>query len=98
MRTYLLTHAWSTSDMDAAEARLVDRGLVVDGAFTDEGRAFRERIEDVTDGLCRPIIESLGDDFDELVGILGSWSASVRAEKGYPDSGPHDLARLAGGG
>ena len=35
----------ATSDLDAAEARLVERGLVADGAFTDAGRAAREHVE-----------------------------------------------------
>jgi hypothetical protein len=97
MRTYILTRAWSVDDMDAAEARLVAKGYLADGAFTDAGRAAREQIEDCTDRLCRPIIESLGDDYDELTEIVGGWSGAVQAGKGYPDSGPHDLARLASG-
>jgi hypothetical protein len=94
LRTYIRTRAWSDDDLDAAEARLVARGLVADGAFTADGRAAREEIEVMTDRLCRPIIESLGDDFDELVGIVGSWSERIKAAGGYPGSGPHDLAGL----
>lgn len=94
MRTYIRTRAWSEADMDEAEARLEERGFVADGAFTPEGRAAREQVEVVTDELCRPIIEGLGDDFDELVAIVGAWSASVQAAGGYPGSGPHDLAGL----
>ena len=74
MRTYIRTRAWSDADLDAAEARLEDRGLVAGGAMTDDGRAAREHVEVVTDRLCRPIVDALGDDFDELVGILGGWS------------------------
>ena len=97
MRTYIRTRAWSDDDLDAAEARLVERGLVADGAFTDEGRAVREEVELVTDAQCRPIVEALGDDHEELVGILGPWGAAVRVAGGYPASGPHDLARLTTG-
>ncbi|MGZ4688140.1 MAG: SCO6745 family protein [Acidimicrobiia bacterium] len=95
MRTYIRTRAWSDGDLDAAEARLEERGLVAGGAFTAEGRDAREHVELVTDQLCRPIVEALGDDFDELVEILGGWSAAIREGGGYPASGPHDLARLA---
>jgi hypothetical protein len=95
MRSYARTRAWSDADFDAAEARLEERGLVAGGAFTDTGRAARERVEAVTDELCRPIVEPLGDDVDELVGLLGGWSAAVQAAGGYPASGPHDLAGLA---
>ena len=41
MRTYIRTRAWSDADLDAAEARLEDRGLVAGGAMTDDGRAAR---------------------------------------------------------
>jgi hypothetical protein len=95
MRTYVRTRAWSDSDLDEAEARLVERGLVADGTFTPAGRAAREQVEVVTDQLCRPIIEALGDDFDELVGIVGPWSGSIIAADGYPAAGPHDLAAMS---
>ena len=94
LRSYSRTRAWSESDFDAAQARLEERGLVADGAFTSTGRAAREDVERLTDGLCRPIVEGLGDDCDELVAILGTWSAAVQAAGGYPGSGPHDLAGL----
>ncbi len=94
LRSYARTRAWSESDFDAAEARLEASGLVADGAFTPAGRAAREDVERVTDQLCRPIVEGLGDDFDDLVATIGSWSAAVQAAGGYPGSGPHDLAGL----
>jgi len=95
MRTYVRSRAWSHDDLDAAEERLVQRGLVSDGAFTDQGRALREEIERITDRQCRPIVESLGDDLDELVRILSGWGAAIRDAGGYLPSGPHDLARTA---
>jgi hypothetical protein len=94
LRSYSRTRAWSDSDFDAAQARLEERGLIVDGAFTPSGRTAREDVERVTDDLCRPIVEALGDDWEELVSILGTWSAAVQAAAGYPGSGPHDLAGL----
>ncbi|HZA00322.1 MAG TPA: hypothetical protein VE575_16290, partial [Acidimicrobiales bacterium] len=93
MRTYVRTRAWSNEELDAAEARLVDRGLVSDGQFTPEGRAEREAVERATDRQCRPIIEALGDDLDELLGVLIPWGNAIRDAHGYPASGPHDLAR-----
>ncbi|HMJ76877.1 MAG TPA: hypothetical protein VK507_12945 [Iamia sp.] len=97
LRTYIRTRAWSEDDLDAAEARLEDRGLVADGAFTEAGRAARETVERVTDAQCRPIVEGLGDDVDELLDRLTPWGDAVRAAGGYPASGPHDLAGLDGG-
>jgi hypothetical protein len=95
MRSYVRTRAWSTDQLDAALERLTDRGLVADGAFTDTGRDLREQVEVETDRQCRPFLDALGDDLDELVGILAAWSAVVRAGAGYLPSGPHDLARAA---
>jgi hypothetical protein len=93
MRTYVRTRAWSDAELDAAEERLVARGLVAGGDFTDAGRNAREAVEQVTDDCCRPIVDALGDDLDELVTILGRWGATIRDGQGYPASGPHDLAR-----
>jgi len=93
LRSYIRTRAWSDAELDAAEARLVDRGLLADGAFTDEGRALREGIEVTTDQGCRPLLEALGDDLEELVDLLRPWGAAVRDARGYPASGPLDLSR-----
>jgi hypothetical protein len=95
LRTYIRTRAWSDADLDGAEARLVERELVADGAFTAAGRAEREAVERATDSQCRPIVEALGDDLDELVALLAGWGGAIRDAHGYPASGPHDLARAA---
>ncbi|MCO8129374.1 hypothetical protein NHL50_19390 [Acidimicrobiia bacterium EGI L10123] len=94
-RSYSRTRMWSDEQYDAAEAALEARGLLTDHQLTDDGRAFREEIEVVTDRGCRPIVEALGDDVDALTSILGRWGASVRDARGYPASGPHDLADAA---
>jgi hypothetical protein len=96
MRTYVRTRAWSDADLDAAEGRLIDRGLIVDGRLTGDGRAAREQIERATDSQCRPIVESLGEELYELLEILEPWGKTIRDASGYPRSGPHDLARMAG--
>jgi hypothetical protein len=47
------TRGWSDEEYDAAAGRLRERGwLDGDGAFTDEGRAARDRIEADTDRLA----------------------------------------------
>jgi hypothetical protein len=92
LRSYVRTRAWSPDDLDAAEARLEERGLVADGALTDEGRRQREEVERSTDRQLRPAIEALGDDLDPLLSILGPWGADIRAQRGYLPAGPHDLA------
>ncbi|MCW2679659.1 MAG: hypothetical protein JWM62_1060 [Frankiales bacterium] len=57
------TRGYSTEEWDAALARLRERGWVGDGeAFTDAGRAVRQRIEDRTDELALPAWERLGEE------------------------------------
>jgi hypothetical protein len=92
LRTYVRTRAWSDTQLDAAEERLVERGLLADGALTVEGRERREAIEAATDAQCEPIVAALGDRGDELVALLTSWGDAIKAAGGYPAQGPHELA------
>ena len=95
LRTYIRSRAWSDEDLDAAEARLLARGLLADGGFTDAGRTAREEIETSTDRACTAIVNNLGDDLDELLGILRPWGTAIQTAGGYPGRGPHDLAQLS---
>ena len=95
LRTYIRTRAWSDDELDAAEARLVERGLLRDGRLTPEGRAAREAVEQATDRQCRPFVEALGEDIDELLRLLLPWGGAIREAGGYPAAGPHDLARVS---
>ncbi len=57
------TRAYSDEQWDGAVAGLVERGwLQPDGSFTDEGRAHRQRVEDLTDVLSVPAYAALGED------------------------------------
>jgi hypothetical protein len=95
MRSYSRTRAWTEEEFDAAHERLKSRGLVDDTGFTPAGRELRESVEEHTDEQMTCVLDALGDDVDELVGILLPWGAAIRDGKGYPASGPHDLADLA---
>jgi hypothetical protein len=98
LRTYVRTRAWSDTQLDEAEARLVARGFLADGALTEAGRAFREAIEVATDAQCAPMLDVLGNDgLEELIGLLGPWGQSIRDAGGYPPQGPHDLAPVRPG-
>jgi hypothetical protein len=98
MRSYSRTRAWTDTEFDRAERRLIDRGLVADGALTDAGRAAREAVEVATDLQLAAAIAAIGaDGVDELRRILGPWGAALRAAGAYPAAGPHDLAAAAGG-
>ena len=91
-RSYVRTRAWSDSDLDAAEARLEQRGLMADHQLTAEGRQAREAVERATDGPCEVIIEALGDRAGVLLDLLSPWGEALRAAGAYPPQGPHDLA------
>jgi hypothetical protein len=91
-RTYVRTRAWSDGQLDAAEERLVERGLLADGTLTVEGRSQREAIEAATDAQCEPIVVALGDRGQELIALLTPWGDAIKAEGGYPAQGPHELA------
>lgn len=93
LRTYIRSRSWSDADLDAAEARLTERGLLAGGSLTEDGRREREEIESATDRQCRPILEALGEDLGQVVAILKTWGAAIRQAKGYPAAGPHDLAQ-----
>jgi hypothetical protein len=91
-RSYVRTRAWSSDALDAGAERLRSRRLIDDDGLTGAGRAEREAIEIVTDDRCRPVLDAIGDDVDELIGILLPWGAALREAGAYLPSGPHDLA------
>lgn len=95
MRSYSRTRAWTDEDFDAATERLQSRGLVADGALTALGREVREKIETDTDQQMHASMSALGDAVSELCDILEPWGTQIRAQHGYPASGPHDLAKAA---
>lgn len=92
LRSYVRTRAWSADALDAAADRLRSRGLLAGDELTSTGREQREAVERATDEQCRPAIDALGDDLDELLALLEPWGAVVRADGGYLPSGPHELA------
>jgi hypothetical protein len=85
-RTYVRTRAWSAEQLDAADARLTDAGLLADGALTEAGRQRREEIELATDAQMAPALAALGDDLQELADLLTPWDEAVMAAGGYPPS------------
>ena len=92
MRTYVRSRAWSNDDLDAAEARLRDRGLLDGDGMSPDGRSRREAVEVATDAQCQPILDALGADLDELVSIMEPWGEAIRAAGGYLPGGPHTMA------
>jgi hypothetical protein len=97
LKTYIRSRAWSAAELDDGIRRLEERDLIRDGALTDRGRQAREAVEVATDRQCRPVIESLGGDFDDVAGMLAPMGRQIRAMHGYPASGPHEMASRDGG-
>ncbi len=95
MGTYIRTRAWSDEQLEEAKERLRGRGLLDGDEFTADGRAAREAVELATDLQCRPAIEQLGDELDELISIMAPWGAAIRDAGGYLPGGPHELAANA---
>lgn len=92
LMTYARSRAWSKAQLEDGIRRLKDRDLVRDGSFTERGRHEREAVELCTDRQCRPVIESLGSDFDSVIDRLRPMGREIRAQRGYPASGPRDIA------
>ena len=71
--TLRTSRGWSESEWAGAVAGLRERGVLASGdglAFTDEGRAQRQRIEDRTDALSTPAYAALGPDGCARLGEL----------------------------
>ncbi|MEY4172902.1 MAG: hypothetical protein RI900_67 [Actinomycetota bacterium] len=98
MRSYARTRAWSDEQFDIAFDRLRTRNLVDDRGFLDAGRDLREAIEVSTDRQMVRAMVGLDTHLDELLDIVLPWGTAIRAAKGYPASGPHDLAEHASKG
>jgi hypothetical protein len=73
----MIQMGWSRAAVDVALTRLVGDGLVVDHELTDEGRRLREEIEHRTDEQERSLVEALGDEADELLGLLDPWARAI---------------------
>ncbi|WP_063920317.1 SCO6745 family protein [Nocardia violaceofusca] len=83
-RTYVRSRGWTTEQLDSAHERLMVRGLVDSEGLTAAGVQARAAVELATDRQLRGATEALGDDLDELVGLLAPWGAALMVDR-YPD-------------
>jgi len=76
-------------------SRLADRGLLDgDGALTNAGRDFKQRIEDTTDQLALPALDALSDDeIERLFQVLTPITRKVVAAGDVPAATPMGLSR-----
>lgn len=91
--TYTATRGWSPEAMQAATQRLTERGLLTDTGLSDEGRRFREGIEQATEAAVQPVVEAIGADLGELVAALQRWSAAIIEHGWFP---PDPYKRASG--
>lgn len=82
--TYIRTRGWSDDEISDGIARLEKRGYVAAGALTDDGLAYRRRIEETTDEMEADVVEALGGRADELFALLEPWTKAILDAKGYP--------------
>jgi hypothetical protein len=68
---------WSQRACDNAVVRLEAAGLVRGTVLSDAGRAVRDEIEVATDRQERALVDTLGDDAEELFEILTPWARVV---------------------
>jgi len=74
-----VSSSWSPADQDAARERIRARGLVDGDEISEDGRAMRDEIEVATDRQESEVVAALGDDADELLGLLTPWSTAAVA-------------------
>lgn len=82
--SYIATRGFGPDDVSEGLRRLEARGLVADRAFTEAGWALREEIEEATDRMETGVVEALGDDAEEIFGILEPWTRAILDAGGYP--------------
>ena len=93
MKSYSRSRGWTDADYDDAVSGLAALSYISpEGELTQKGREHREDIEKATDAQMQPALDALGEHVGELIDILRPWGAAIRAHKGYPAAGPHDLA------
>jgi hypothetical protein len=81
---YAATRGWSPKAMAEADADLVRRGLVADGALTEQGRQLRDGIERQTEAALAPVVDAIGPELPALTRQLDEWSATIVAGGGAP--------------
>jgi hypothetical protein len=100
LKTYSATRGWTVEQMDAALDGMRAKSWVDGDAFTPDGRRLRDEIEAETDAMEVPVVDAVGADLEELLGILRPWASAIVAAGieggGYPN-GAGAISNLARG-
>lgn len=84
MGEYSNTRGWPAQHVEASIAKLTVAGFIADWRITDEGRRFRDAIEERTDAAQRGLVEALGNELDPLVEQVKPWSDRCIAAGTFP--------------
>jgi hypothetical protein len=71
--SYTATRGWDDAHVAAAAVVLEERGWLVDGALTEDGRQVRHELEAATDLAQWRVVQALGDALDDVVSALEVW-------------------------
>ena len=82
--SYTATRGWSADQVAAGVAVLEERGWLVDGALTDDGRQVRHELEAATDIAQWRLVHALGDALDDVVSALDQWGELCVAAGVFP--------------
>jgi len=86
MFSYSATRVWPPVALIAAADRLRARGFLDGDALTPAGAQARDGIEAATDAAQQRVIAAIGDDLDDVVERLSSWSATLVEQRAFPPS------------
>jgi hypothetical protein len=81
---------WDTGEVLAATTRLQEAGLVSAGQLTPAGLRIREDIELATSRQQSSLVNGLGGEADELIGLLDPWARAAVASYRPAVSPPGD--------
>ncbi len=91
--SYTASRGWAPEDIAATAAEMRTKGWLEGDVLSQEGAELRTAIEDATDRLEQPIVDSLADRYDDIVKDLERWSALCIEAKAFP---PDVFKRAAG--
>jgi hypothetical protein len=82
--TYSATRGWPQEALEAAADQLRADGLLDGDRLSETGRRFREDIEARTDAAQQAIVAAIGDDLDDTIRALDTWSAACVEARAFP--------------
>jgi len=82
--SYTATRGWDEAQVAVGVTVLEQRGWLLDGALTEDGRQVRHELEAATDIAQWRLVEALGDALDDVVAALEQWGARCVSAGVFP--------------